>query len=149
MDPITIAIIAGVAAGLTEVSESAVKDAYNSLKAIIKKKFGDKNAVNDAVVGVENNPDSKAREAVLTEEVAKTGADKDSDVLKAVETLTEALEQQAKSTGKANFDIEKVKAANIMFKKLRSEGGDASFHIGVAEASGDFTVEDVHLKAKK
>ncbi len=56
MDPITTAIVTGVAAGLTEVGASAVGDAYHALKTLITKKFGDKNEVSKAIDGVETRP---------------------------------------------------------------------------------------------
>lgn len=91
MDPITAAIIGALAAGVTKsagkVAESAIVDGYNALKAAIKRKLGDDNKVSKAVADAEANPDSKARQAVLEEEVAASKAAHDADILKAAQEL--------------------------------------------------------------
>ena len=66
MDPITTAIIAALA----NLSKDVIKDGYNALKAALKKKFGSESDLVDAVEGLEKKPDSKARQAMLQEEVA-------------------------------------------------------------------------------
>lgn len=48
MDPITTAIVTTVASSL---SKEAITDSYNPLKAAIKKKFGDKSDLVNAVDG--------------------------------------------------------------------------------------------------
>jgi hypothetical protein len=45
MDPITAAIVAALAAGLTEVGKNAVMDTYTGLKSLLKKKFGEDSKV--------------------------------------------------------------------------------------------------------
>ena len=98
MDPITIivsALVAGAAAGVTSVAEEGVKDAYNELKALIQRKFGDKGDVGPAVEQVDKKPDSPGRQQVLKEELAAADAGQDADVLKAAQDLLALL--QAKS----------------------------------------------------
>jgi len=87
MDPITTAIVAAIAAGVSKVGEQAVVDAYTKLKDLLKKKFGAKSEVVKAVKEVETKPASKARKEVLKEEVAATKADQDPQILKAAQTL--------------------------------------------------------------
>ena len=85
MDPITttilVALVAGVAAGTTDVSKKAIVDAYDGLKAIIKKKFGAQNDLSDAITGLESKRDSEARKALVHEEVLAAKADQDDDIL--------------------------------------------------------------------
>ena len=52
MDPITTAIVTAIAA----VSSSAIKDSYSALKALLKKKFGEKNDLVEAVNKLEAKP---------------------------------------------------------------------------------------------
>jgi len=111
MDPITTAIVtavsAGAAAGATDVGKKAIADAYNGLKALIVKKFG--NDLADAVKKVEDKPDSKGRVEVLSEEVENAKAHEDSEVLALVKTLVEALAKTPegqKAIGKYNLNIQ-------------------------------------------
>ncbi len=94
MDPVTAAIVAALA----HVGEQAVADAYSSLKKLIAAKFGRDNTVTKSVDDLEAEPDSKGREIVLGEQVAKSGADSDAEILAAVAALQAVLEQQGAGT---------------------------------------------------
>ena len=90
MDPITTAIIAALA----NLSKDAIKDGYNALKAALKKKFGSESDLVDAVEGLEKKPDSKARQAMLQEEVAVVKANKDSDIIRLSQDLLNKIQEQ-------------------------------------------------------
>jgi hypothetical protein len=87
MDPITLAIISALA----NLSQSAIMDAYTALKVALQQKFGVKSELAEAVEKLEAKPESKARQAMLQEEVAHSGADQDSKLLQAAYTLIERL----------------------------------------------------------
>lgn len=89
MDPITLAILAGLA----KVSEEAVKDGYQALKAIIARKFGSGSDVAKAIENVEKKPDSSARAQVLKEEVATAKLNQDPEVLKIAEALIAKIKE--------------------------------------------------------
>jgi hypothetical protein len=91
MDPITTAIVAATAAGVSKVGEQAVVDAYAKLKDLLANKFGTKSEVVKAVKGVEAKPDSSARKEVLKEEVAAVKADRDPEMLQAAQILLKAI----------------------------------------------------------
>ena len=95
MDPITAAIVtalvAGVTAGMTDAGKKAIVDAYDGLKTVIKARFGGQSKLAEAITSLESTPDSEGRKATLQEEVAKTQADQDADVLAAVKALEEKL----------------------------------------------------------
>src|ERR1700730_16649618 len=95
VDPISLAIIAavtaGVASGATEVSKQAIVDAYNDLKTLLKKKFGGESKVVKAVEEVESTPDSKGRQQTLQEEVTKVHADQDAELIQAAQVLSKHL----------------------------------------------------------
>jgi hypothetical protein len=98
MDPITAAIVAALAAGAvsgaTKVGEQVITDGYSKLKELLKKKFGAKSKVVNAVKELEANPKSDARKEVLKEEVADAKADKDADLVKAAQVLLKTIKAQ-------------------------------------------------------
>ena len=99
MDPITFtaivaALSAGVATGVGKVVESAVVDAYQGLKATLRRRFGDDSDVVEAVDKLEQKPDSEARKALLQEEAEAAGVDRDPKVRKAAQDLLDRVEAQ-------------------------------------------------------
>jgi hypothetical protein len=98
MDPITTAIIAAIAAGatagVTESAKQAVVDAYEALKALLKKKFGGHSEVVKSVEGLETRPDSSSRKNVLQEEVTTAKADQDPDLIQAAQVLLDLIGAQ-------------------------------------------------------
>lgn len=99
MDPITFtaivaALSAGVATGVGKVVESTVVDAYQGLKATLRRRFGDDSDVVEAVDKLEQKPDSEARKALLQEEVEAAGVDRDPEVRKAAQDLLDRVEAQ-------------------------------------------------------
>jgi hypothetical protein len=74
MEPITFtaivaALSAGVATGAGKVVENTLVDAYQGLKAALKRRFGDNSEVVEAVDKLEQKPDSEGRKTALQEEV--------------------------------------------------------------------------------
>jgi hypothetical protein len=95
MDPITTAIAGaltlGVTTGIADATKKAVSDGYESVKALMKRKFGHERHVIEAINKLQDNPQSKARQEVLAEEIAKTTAAKDSEMLAAANGLLEII----------------------------------------------------------
>jgi disulfide oxidoreductase YuzD len=95
MDPVTTSIAAalalGAASGITDATKKAVSDGYESVKALVKRKFGHEKDVIEAIDKLQNNPQSKARQEILAEEIAKTAAVKDSELLAAANGLLEII----------------------------------------------------------
>jgi hypothetical protein len=92
MDPITTAILAGIAAGATSVSKNALTDAYSALRELIRRRYGHHNALDKAVQDVEANPDSEGRRIVLKEEVTRAGANRVPELVTAAERVSTAVE---------------------------------------------------------
>ena len=84
MDPITTAIVAGIA----KLAEPAVRDAYEALKKLLARKF---TAVKEAADALEQTPASQGRRMVLQEEVTRTGAERDEELRAAVAQLVKSL----------------------------------------------------------
>jgi hypothetical protein len=95
MDPITIAVVAALPA----LATGAIKDAYEGLKAVIKRKWGEAAPIAEAVAALEKDPSSKAQASVLEEKVAAAKATEDSDVLQALHKLVEQMKTQGVGGG--------------------------------------------------
>ena len=91
MDPITTAILAALPALASETVKSAVKDAYDALKAVIRRKWGETAPIAKAVTALEEDPGSKAQAAVLTEKVSAVRAAEDPEVATALKALLEQM----------------------------------------------------------
>ncbi|MGO1077256.1 hypothetical protein [Inquilinus sp. CA228] len=91
MDPITTAILAILPALASDMIQSGVKDAYEALKAVIRRKWGDAAPVSEAITAIEEDPTSKAQAAVLEEKVAAANVAEDPDVLEALRQLVEQM----------------------------------------------------------
>jgi len=97
MDPITLAITTALA----NLSQTVISDAYQALKAALQQKYGVKSEVVEAVNKLEEKPESKARAALLQEEVLSTGAGQDEELLQLANTLLEELKKP--STGRTDM----------------------------------------------
>ncbi len=90
MDPITTAIVAALA----NLSKDAVKDCYGFLKGMLKKKFGEKSDLVDAVDKLEKKPDSEARKGMLQEEIETAKVNDDPELLSLAQELLEKIKEQ-------------------------------------------------------
>jgi hypothetical protein len=115
MDPITTALVAA----LGNLAEPAVKDAYEGLKNLIKKKLGEKHPVVEAVQNLEQKPGSNGRRETLGEEIHASPAARDAEILAAAQTL---LGRAQKNAGHVAVN-QKVKGDRNIF----SGTGDISF----------------------
>jgi hypothetical protein len=91
MDPITAAILAVLPALASDVVKSGVKDAYDGLKAAIRRKWGDAAPISKAIAAIEEDPKSKAQAAVLEEKVGAVKAVEDAEVAQALRQLHEQM----------------------------------------------------------
>jgi hypothetical protein len=91
MDPITAAILAVLPALASDVVKSGVKDAYEGLKATIRRKWGDSGPISKAISAIEDDPNSKAQAAVLEEKVGAGKVADDAEVAQALHKLVEQM----------------------------------------------------------
>jgi disulfide oxidoreductase YuzD len=108
MDPITTAIVAALPALASDLIKSSVKDAYDGLKAVIRRKWGNASPIAKAVDALEARAKSKDQAAVLAENVAKANAMRDDEVLRALAKLVDALSKEgvgAKPIAGISIDI--------------------------------------------
>jgi hypothetical protein len=91
MDPITTAILAVLRMIGSEVVKSGVKDAYEGLKAVIRRKWGEAAPISKAISALEEDANSKAQAVVLEEKVAAVNATEDAEVAQALHQLVEQM----------------------------------------------------------
>jgi hypothetical protein len=133
MEPIsaialTLALGAGAFAGKTVVSE-LVKDAYASLKDLVKSRYP-----KVSVEQLEGGPESEKRRAVIEEDLATSGAGQDTELAAAAHTLIKLIEQHAPAAAAAiGVDLKDVSAANLRLADIAAPG------TGVKVEGGRFT----------
>src|SRR2546430_1517327 len=122
MEPISMlvtAIVSGAAAALEPTAGQAVKDAYAGLKTLIKRRWG-----GVGVESVEQDPKSISRRDVLKEDLEKTSAPRDEEVLAKAQELLQAVRlhapQAAQAAGISLADIEA--GGTISIKDLLAVG---------------------------
>ena len=101
MDPITTAIIAGVASGVatgvatssTDAGLNVVGKAYTTLKNKLFQKFGPDSDMAEAITRLEKKPDSEARQKGVAEEIIEVGAYQDEELVAVAQGLLKALAQ--------------------------------------------------------
>ncbi len=91
MDPVTLAIINGIACGMASAIVTAIPNAYSGFQALLQRKFGKDSALLKSVQELEQNPDSAGRKITVQEEVEKSGAHRDEELLAAAGKLLELL----------------------------------------------------------
>jgi hypothetical protein len=75
----------------SELIKSGVKDAYDNLKAVVRRKWGEGAPISKAISALEENPTSKAQAAVLEEKVGQVKASDDPEVAQALHQLVEQM----------------------------------------------------------
>jgi disulfide oxidoreductase YuzD len=92
MEPITAAIVAAVQSlASSDVVKAGVKDAYEGLKAVIRRKWGDAAPISKAITAIEEDPKSKSQAAVLEEKVGAVKAAEDAELAQALQQLVEQM----------------------------------------------------------
>ena len=107
MDPITTAIVAAIAA----VGSSAIKDSYSALKALLKKKFGEKSDLIEAINKLETKPQSEARKATVQEEIEAAQANDDLEIVQLAQSLLQKLKEHPEGQEVITQTISHVKYA--------------------------------------
>ena len=104
MDPISLviaALAAGAIAATKETAGTAVKDAYQGLKGLIKKKFAGETKAE--MVLEEHTKDPETYEAPLKKKLAEVGIDRDEEIIKAAQELLKQENPEESKAGK--YDV--------------------------------------------
>ena len=136
---IVTALALGAAAGLKETVPQAVKDGYAALKALLKRKAP---AAVPSVEQLEQAPDSKARRAVVEEDLGKVGAATVGELLVQAQELLTSIEELAPQTAEViGVSLKDIKGASLVIRDVLSAGGGVK--IDQAEIAGDITIEGI------
>ena len=141
MDPVSVvvtALAAGAAAGLKPAAEQVVKDAYAGLKALIQRKW-QQVSVNQ----LEANPASEARQAVVKEDLGRTDAANDRDLLALADKVLDAVAQHAPEVAKSiGVRLEDIRSGGSL--RIRDVvAGDAGVDVRKADIHGDIDISGV------
>jgi hypothetical protein len=114
MDPITLivtALASGAGAGLTDTASSAVKDAYGSLKALVKKRLAGRPDAELVLAKYEKAP--QTWQAPLAAELDHTGAAGDRDLVAAAQTVMSLLDAAGTRAGKYTVNVRGAQGVQI------------------------------------
>ena len=131
MDPITGAILAavtaGVTSGATEVGKKVMVNSYNALKTAIQKKYGKDSKIDQAVLGVEEEPDFQPNQEALAGRVKQENAHQDKELVKLAQALLENLQKTSKGQAAvSNYIIQMQDSqVGVMGDHAHVEGGHA------------------------
>ncbi len=111
MEPISL-IVAALVAGAAKAAGDAAPDAYNGLKALIKRKFaGEPKA---EMVLSEHETDPETYEAPLKKKLVEAGADLDEEIINKAQELLKQLKPEESAAGKYKVEFQgEVKAAQV------------------------------------
>jgi hypothetical protein len=103
MDPVSLALITAIGAGVTNSVTDATKASlvagYTALKTRLREKIGGKHPkVPQALTELEAAPTSQARQAVLVEEVMATDLPHDRELLDLAQALLQQIQQTSPGT---------------------------------------------------
>lgn len=114
MDPISLivtALAAGAGQGFTETASAAVKDAYASLKARVKKRLGGGPSAELVLAKHEQAPETW--QVPLMAELAESGAGDDRDLIAAAQALLELIDKAGGRAGKYTVDVRGAQGVQV------------------------------------
>ncbi len=144
MDPISIVVTAlalGASAGLKETAAQAVRDGYAGLKALIQRKYA---GINLGML--EANPESKARRAVVEEDLQKADAGQDKELLRSAQSLLDTVRSHTPEASRViGVSLEDIKAASLELSDIlaRGAGGVVGVEVRRADVTGDIKISHV------
>jgi hypothetical protein len=106
MEPVTLiltALTAGVALGVKDTASTAVRDAYGTLKALLRKRLACRQDGELALSRYEQAPDTWA--APLTAELEAVGAGTDADLVESARALMELTDAKGAREGKYTVQV--------------------------------------------
>jgi hypothetical protein len=114
MDPITLivtALAAGAASGITESTSSAVKDAYATLKALVRKRLIGRTGAELVLARHEQAPETW--QAPLEAVLGEAGADRDTDLVAAAQALLRLLDTAGARPAKYTVDVRGAQGVQV------------------------------------
>jgi len=141
MDPITIiltALVAGAAAGLKPTAEQVVKDAYEGIKTLIKRKYA-----RVSVDNLEADPGSEARKLVVREDLQKVNAGEDAELLVQAQAVLDAVRRHAsEAAASVGVSIQDLEAGSVHVRDITVANG-TGVSIRKAKVAGDVEIAGI------
>ncbi|WP_335200047.1 hypothetical protein [Nostoc sp.] len=104
MDPVSL-ILSALIAGATKAAGGVAQDAYDGLKALIKRKFESQNKSDSSTLLDKYEQKPEKTKPLLEDELVEAGVDKDDEIIKLAQKLMEQLNPQEAAEGKFNIQI--------------------------------------------
>ena len=104
MDPISL-ILSALVAGAAKTAGDVAQDAYNGLKALIKRKFESQGKSDSSTILDKYEEKPEKTKPLLEDELIEAGADKDEEIIKLAQKLLEQLNPQEAAEGRFNIQI--------------------------------------------
>jgi len=101
MDPVTLivaALVAGAAAGLKDSASAAVKDAYDSLKGLVRRRLAGRPG--GELVLARHEQDPQVWDRPLVQELTESGAEGDAALVTAAQALMRLLDAAGSAAGR-------------------------------------------------
>ncbi len=108
MEPISLilaALAAGAVAAAKDTAGTAVKDAYEGLKGLIKKRFAEQGKADSATILDKHEQKPEKTKALLEDELVEAGIDKDEEILKAAQEIMKKEDPQGTTAGKYTTNV--------------------------------------------
>lgn len=108
MEPTTMlltALVTGLSAGVTDVAQKALAEAFEAFKKRLHEKVAGKAEAETALHAVESKPESTARQALLKEELEAIEAQKDVELVELARSVLEKADPQGAAAGKYSVTI--------------------------------------------
>lgn len=141
MDPallIVSALALGASAGVKYVAESGLKDAYDALKELIRRKYP-----NVFMDRLEKMPTSEKQREAVEEDIQNSGANRDKDVIVAAQQLIEKINEISPELLPVfGVNLEAVRATSISIEDITSSG--TGVQIKESEFKGDINIKKVN-----
>jgi hypothetical protein len=114
MDPVTVivaALVSGAAAALKDTTGEAVKDAYASLKTLLKRRFAGRPEADIVLEKHQEKPD--VWDEPLREALKESGADTDEEIVRAAQRVLTIVHPEQSAQGKYSVQITGAAQGNV------------------------------------
>lgn len=127
-----------IIATLGNLGSAVVLGAYQSVRALLQRRFGAESKLLKAVEGLEQEPDSDGWKGVLQEAAKKAGVDKDAEIMKAVKELLDAVKAHNPAAAAGiSMDIDLLNAEHLdVIAAIAAKEDGIGVKIGTAEIKG-------------